>query len=164
MNQDYLHQTARQLRQPPAEAAREFAVHHETLAGELNLRMSARPDLDRLIGPGNLAMMEDNSRNFCRFMSVQFLAYEPAVLVHTALWVFRAYRAHGFQTTYWPANLDTFIEIARARLTPETFAQVYPFLEWLVVHIPVFVQLTNEPSAAAPTAPDGPSLAGPHPG
>lgn len=143
MNLDYLNHSALQLRQPDPEASREFELQRDALAAELNLQMSARPDLDRLIGPGNLAMMQDNSRNFCRFMSVQFQGYEPHVLVQTALWVFRAYRAHGFQTTYWPANLDTFIEILRDKTTPATFEQVYPFFQWLVVNIPTFVTLSE---------------------
>lgn len=144
MNLTYLLQSAKQLRQPAAAAAAEFESVREGLAEELSRQMAARPDLERLIGPGNRAMMQDNSRNFCRFMGAMFLAYEPEVMAQTALWVFRAYRAHGFQTTYWPANLDTFVEIARARLTPGTFAATYPFFEWLIVNIPTFVKISDE--------------------
>jgi hypothetical protein len=144
MNLHYLVETARQLRQPSALAAAEFEASRDGLAEELNRRMSARPDLEKLIGPGNLAMMQDNSRNFCRFLGAMFHAYEPEVLAQTALWVFRAYRSHGFKTTYWPANLDTFVEIARERLAPATFAESYPFFHWLIVNIPVFVMISDE--------------------
>ena len=144
MNQEYLLQTAARLRQPNAAAAAEFEAHRETLAEELNRRMTARPDLDRLIGIGNLPMMQDNSRNFCRFMSTLFQGYEPAVLVQTALWVFRAYRAHGFQTTYWPANLDTFVLLLRERVSPATFQELAPFFDWLIVNIPSFVRISDE--------------------
>ena len=102
------------------------------------------PNEYHLIGPGKRAMMEDNSRNFCRFMGSMFLAYEAEVLAQTALWVFRAYRSHGFHTTYWPANLDTFVEIARDRLSPSTFAETYPFFHWLIVNIPSFVKISDE--------------------
>lgn len=150
MNQDLLNRTARELRQPTPEAAQEFETLRDALAEELNCRMSARPDLEKLIGPGNLAMMRDNSRNFCRFMGGQFHGYEPTVLVETAPWVFRAYRAHGFQTTYWPANLDTFIEIARARLSPATFDQVQSFFQWLIVNVPIFVKLSQQAPGPSP--------------
>jgi hypothetical protein len=96
-------------------------------------------------------MMQDNSRNFCRFMSTMFHHYEPAVLVETALWVFRAYRAHGFNTTYWPANLSTFIEIARVELSPGAWAEVYPHLHWLVVSVPVLATLTDPPRGGGST-------------
>lgn len=152
MNLPYLLRTATLLRQPTAAAAAEFEAARDLLAEELSRQMMARPDLDRLIGPGNLAMMQDNSRNLARFMGAMFLGYEPEVLAQTALWVFRAYRSHGFATTYWPANLDTFVELTRARLAPATFAQTYPFFEWLIVNVPTFVKLSDD-QLAAPLAP-----------
>ncbi len=133
MNIPYLRQSAQQLRQPSPHAAAAFEAAQLILAEELNQRMAARPDLEKLIGPGNLAMMQDNSRNFCRFMCSMFKAYDPEVLVQTALWVFRAYRSHGFHTTYWPANLDTFVEIARVRLDPASFEESSPMVQWLTV-------------------------------
>jgi hypothetical protein len=152
MNQDHLNQTARQLQQPTPAAAAEFAARRDALAEALNQRMSARPDLDHLIGPGNLLMMQTNSRNFCRFMNTMFHGYEPGVLVETVLWVFRAYRTHGFHTTYWAANLDTFLDVIRAELTPATCQQVAPFFQWLVVNIPLFVKITDGQLAAPVTA------------
>jgi hypothetical protein len=153
MNLQYLLQAATQLRQPSTPAAAEFDASREGLAEELNRRMSARPDVEKLIGPGNLAMMQDNSRNFCRFMGAMFRAYEPEVLAQTALWVFRAYRSHGFKTTYWPANLDTFVEIVRDRLAPATFDEIYPFFHWLIVNIPTFVKISDE-QLADPVPPE----------
>jgi len=143
-NEETLIQTAERLRQPGAEAAAEFESLRDSLAEELNRRMAKRPDLDKLIGPDNLSMMQDNSRNFGRFMSTMFQDYEPAVLAETVLWVFRAYRSHGFATTYWPAHLDTFVEIIRERLSPAAFTEVYPFFQWLIVNIPLFVKFSDE--------------------
>ncbi len=148
MTQDYLNQTARKLHQPTPAAATEFAARRDALAEELNERMSVRPDLDHLIGPGNLLLMQANSRNFCRFMNTMFQGYEPGVLVETVLWVFRSYRTRGFQPTYWPANLDTFLDIIRKELTPATFEQVSPFFDWLVVNLPTFVKITDIQLAA----------------
>jgi hypothetical protein len=145
-------ETARELRQPSAEAAAEFEAARDGLAEALNRRMAARPDLENLIGPAHRAMMEDNSRNFCRFMASMFLAYEPEVLVQTVLWVFRAYRSHGFQTACWPANLDAVVEIARQKLPPSVFEEIHPFFHWLVVNIPSFVKVSDE-QLAEPLSP-----------
>ena len=153
MNLQHLFNTAKQLRQPSASAAAEFEASRDGLAEELNRRMSIRPDLEKLIGSENLAMMQDNSRNFCRFMGGMFHAYEPEVLAQTALWVFRAYRSHGFKTTYWPANLDTFVSIARDRLGSATFDEIYPFFQWLIVNIPTFVKISDE-QLADPISPE----------
>jgi hypothetical protein len=144
MTKEQLLESAEKLTQPDEAAAAEFEQKQPALANALNQRMRKRPDLDRLIGDGNRAMMEDNSRNFCRFMSTLFSAYEPLVFVETVLWVFRAYRSHGFKTTYWPANIDTFVELIREELSPETFEAVYPFFDWLIVNIPVFVSITDQ--------------------
>jgi hypothetical protein len=84
-------------------------------------------------------------------MGTMFLAYEPEVFVQTVLWVFRAYRSHGFETTYWAANLDTFVEIARDRLAPTTFEELYPFFQWLIVNIPTFVKISDDQLADALT-------------
>ncbi len=138
--------------QPSPAAVAEFEAARDALASTLNRRMAARPDPEQLIGPGNQAMMGDTSRNFCRFTSSMFHAWEPEVLVQTAQWAIRAYRSHGFQTTYWPANLDTFVKIARERLSATTFEATYPFFHWLIVNIPSFVRISDE-QLAEPLSP-----------
>jgi hypothetical protein len=157
VNLDCLSRTAQGLTQPSAAAAAEFSAVRHNLAAELNQQMSARPDLGKLIGPDNLAMMHDNSRSFSRFMDSMFRAYEPEVLVRTARWVFPAHRAHGFDTSDRPANLDTFVEIVRERMSAAGFAQVCPFFDWLIVNVPRFVYLSD-------TAHAGPLPAEPHHG
>lgn len=149
MKKEYLMKSAVSLVQPGETAAKEFEQLRDRLAEEHNRRMGARPDLERLIGAGNHSMMEDNSRNFCRFMSTLFSAYQPEVFVETVLWVFRAYRAHGFSTAYWPAHLDTFVELVRERLSPQTFDETYPFFNWLITNIPVFVVITDQQMGAS---------------
>ena len=149
--------SAQKLRPPSAEAAADFAAKQETMAAELNRRMLARPDLDRLIGADNRAMMENNSRNMLRFMASLFRAFEPVVLAETALWVFRSYRAHGFLLSFWPANLDTAVEILREELAAESFAAVYPTLEWLTTNIPAFTQLSDEALSQGPGEPEAPA-------
>jgi hypothetical protein len=145
MSREGLLATARRLPSPAAEAAAEFENKQERMAVELSRRMLARPDVDRLIGGGdNRTMMENNSRNFLRFMYALSRNYEPLVLVETALWVFRAYRAHGFQIGYWPANLEAAVQILKEELSSEAFGEVYPMFDWLIVNIPAFVKIGDE--------------------
>jgi hypothetical protein len=73
-----------------------------------------------------------------------FADFNPTVLVETVLWVFRAYRSHGFQTTYWAANINIWLDMLREELSDETFAAIAPFYNWIIVNIPVFVKLTDE--------------------
>ena len=156
MNQEHLLESAYRIIPPTAAATAEFKAKSEVMAAELSRAMLARPDVDRLIGSGNREMLENNSRNMLRFMGSLFLSFEPVVLVETALWVFRAYRSHGFQISYWPANLDTTVELLREQLSPESFASVYPAFEWLIVHNPAFVELSDAALGQGPGDPLAP--------
>lgn len=109
-----------------------------------NQTMADRMDLEKMVGKDNLPMAEDNNRNFSRFMDSIFHDYDPKVFVETVLWVFRAYRSHGFQTTYWAANLNIWMDMLARELPAETFESLYPFYNWLIINIPVFTSLTDE--------------------
>ena len=140
---DQLLQAAKTLRQPKESAAAEFSRKRDQLAAKGNQMLADRSDLEKLVGKGNQQMAEDNNRNFARFMESMFSAYAPEVLVETVLWVFRAYRSHGFQTTYWPANLNIWVEMLKQELSNEAFEEIYPFYHWLIVNIPIFVKCTE---------------------
>lgn len=139
MSKEMLLALAETLIQPSAVSASEFEAKSEMLAAEVNRLMGARSDLVHLIGEGNISMMEDNHRNHTRFMSSVFLNYQPVILVETVLWVFRAYRSHGFHLTYWPAQLDQWVQILKLHLTPEAYQEIYPFYHWMIINQPAFV-------------------------
>jgi hypothetical protein len=139
-----LEKSAVLLRQPSPETAAEYAEKRDRLAARINEIMAARLDTAELVGADNLEMMRDNHRNHARFMETVFHAYSPGVLVRTVLWVYRAYRAHGFSLAYWPAQLDTWVEILRAELSPPAFAEIYPFYQWMLVNQPAFVELSDQ--------------------
>ncbi|MBN2344651.1 MAG: hypothetical protein JXX29_13725 [Deltaproteobacteria bacterium] len=138
-----LHQTSHQLVQPPKVAAEEFAQKSEAMAALGSEQFRNRTDVNNLVGEKNIQMAHDNNRNFARFMIAMFENYTPDVFVETVLWVFRAYRAHGFQTTYWPANLNIWLEILKTELQPETYKALYPFYNWLIINIPLFAAISD---------------------
>ena len=137
-------ETARILIQPQETVMQEFSRKRDELAAMGNQILADRSDLEKLVGQGNQQMAEDNNRNFARFMESMFLDYNAEVLVDTVLWVFRAYRSHGFQTTYWAANLNVWVDMLKQELSTEAFDALYPYYNWLIVNIPVFVKLTDE--------------------
>jgi len=141
---EQLLETASGLRQASDSAAQEFSEKHGQLAEMGNQMMANRADIDKLVGKGNQQMAEDNNRNLARFMASLFSDFNPDVLVETVLWVFRAYRAHGFQTTYWAANLNIWVDIIRKELSEESYDVIYPYYNWLIVNIPIFVKLSDE--------------------
>ncbi|MCA1785920.1 MAG: hypothetical protein LC657_08065 [Desulfobacteraceae bacterium] len=129
---------------PPAETAiQEFEHKWEQIAAEGTRLLMARPDIEKLVGTGNEQMAEDNNRNFPRFMLSLFSDYQPVVFVETVLWVFRAYRSHGFHTTYWAANLNIWVDLLQKKLSADAWQQIYPFYNWLIVNIPKFTAITD---------------------
>jgi hypothetical protein len=144
MRKEELIKTAAELKQPSAKAIAEFSRKADEMANLLNERMSKRQDIVQLIGEGNLEMMYDNHRNQLRFMISLFNDYNPVVFTETVLWVFRAYRSHGFRLTYWPAQLDNWVSIFRSVLGKECFEEVYPFYNWMIVNNPSFALLSDE--------------------
>ncbi len=154
MNREELLESAERLLQPPLKAAEEYSVKSEEMAAEINSIMVKRRDLESLIGAGNIDMMFDNHRNHVRFMESLFFSYRAEVLVDTVLWVFRAYRSHGFNLTYWPAQLDLWVEVMKKKLSSESFDSLYPFYRWMIINQPFFVKLSDE-SAASHEKKDG---------
>ncbi len=136
--------TASLLIQPQESAREEFSRMRDKLAEMGNQTMANRADLDKLVGKDNQKMAEDNNRNFARFMVSLFSDFNPKMLVETVLWVFCAYRSHGFQTTYWAANLNIWVDILRQELSKESFEGIYPFYQWLIVNIPIFTKISDE--------------------
>lgn len=144
MTKDQLIQSAGLLVQPSSESASEFSGKSERLAFMINEQFRNRQDLLMMIGEGNIDMMMDNHRNHVRFISSLFTNFQPEVLVETVLWVFRAYRSHGFKLTYWPAQLDSWVEVFRTELSDSCFREIYPFYNWMIINNPVFAQLSDE--------------------
>lgn len=144
MTKEMLLKSAELLTLPPEWAAGEYSSVRETIAAEINDIMSKRHDLESLIGAGNFEMMCDNHRNHARFMESLFRNYRADVFVETVLWVFRAYRSHGFKLTYWPAQLDLWVALMKKNISTEAFEHLYPFYKWMIINQPAFVKISDE--------------------
>ena len=144
MDKNYLLETAMQLKHVSVKSAEEYHQNAEKLVTKMNTLMLGRPDIESLVGSNNINMMKDNHANHVRFIASILKNYNADVLVDTVLWVFRAYRSHGFTTNYWAAQLNTWMTVVKEVLTPESFVEVYPYYEWLQVNIPLFVMVSDE--------------------
>lgn len=136
--------TAEAIPVPAADIVAEYEAKRESLVARVNEIMLARSDLDALIGADNHAMMTDNHANHARFVTAVLARMDPGQLVDTVLWVFGAYRAHGFRKAYWSAQLDTWAEVLRADLSAEAFADVYPIYNGFIVNQPSFFAPTED--------------------
>ncbi|WP_297087224.1 hypothetical protein [uncultured Draconibacterium sp.] len=143
MTKQILLKTAASLHQPSKEAQNEFSQKLTSLVETMNKTMLNRSDIKNLVGKDNIEMMKDNHANHARFMESVFENYIPEVLVDTVLWVFRAYRSRNFSSTYWAAQLNTWITIYETELSENCNKQILPFYKWMQVNIPLFNQLAE---------------------
>ncbi|MBF0430353.1 MAG: hypothetical protein HQK83_03685 [Fibrobacteria bacterium] len=141
MKKENLIKSAKALSVPGQKAASEYLSKHSVLVAGVNKILSDREDLLQLIGEGNVGMMLDNHNNHALFLESLFTKYEPEVLVETVTWVFSAYRNHGFHDTYWAAQLNAWLKVLEAELTKESFTEIKPFYDWLIINIPAFATL-----------------------
>ena len=144
MDKKFLLETAQQLQQVSVKTSEEYQQKGEQLISKINKLMLERQDIENLVGKNNLNMMKDNHANHVRFISSMLKHHNPEVLVETVLWVFRAYRSHGFTTNYWAAQLNTWIQIYKADLSPKCYEEIYPLYEWMQINIPLFVKVSNQ--------------------
>ncbi len=126
------------------QAVDEYAAKTDKLVNQINTIMLERSDINTMVGSTNLEMMKDNHANHARFILSIMDNFNKDVLVETILWVFRAYRSHGFASTYWAAQLNAWITILKEELSKDTFDQVYPLYNWMQVNIPVFDALSEK--------------------
>jgi len=144
MQREDLLVSANKLQQVSKKSALEFGLKREFLVDLMNKKMENHFDLLEMVGTDNLEMMRDNHANHARFLESIFNEYSPEILVDTVLWVFRAYRSRNFSSTYWAAQLNTWIEIYKAELSPECFKEIYPYYKWMQINIPTFNKLAEE--------------------
>ena len=144
MERNDLIKTAEKLQQVNEKLVQEYESKRDHLVDLINQKMLARPDVLELVGANNLEMMKDNHANHARFMESVFTNHSPEILVDTILWVFRAYRSRKFASTYWAAQLNTWIEIYKTELSVECFSAVFPYYNWMQINIPNFVVISDE--------------------
>ena len=144
MERNDLFLSAQKLPQVPEQWADEYSEKREMLVSKMNLKMEARPDLIDMVEENNVEMMKDNQANHACFLESIFYQHSPEILVDTVLWVFRVYRARKFNSTYWVAELNTWIEIYKVELSEECYKAIYPYYNWMQINIPNFVQLADE--------------------
>jgi len=136
MNDNLMKKSAEKLTPPSEKSVAEFQKKSVDISKGVSDMLSSRTDIERLIGKDNLEMMENNVRNFTRFMESILTEYQPEVFVETVKWAMRTYRSHGFNPSFFSANLDTFCEIIKEKLSPEAYKEIYPFYHWITVNIP----------------------------
>jgi len=135
------------LKEVSPQAAAQFESVVESCAAALTQSMKLVPELDSLIGEGNLEVMETNHGNHFRYMNATTALYDPLSFVETVLWVLRTYQARGFSVRYWEFMLPRASDILSRHLDPAHYEEIKPFYDWLHGNVPAFARLGEKESS-----------------
>jgi hypothetical protein len=124
-------------------AQAEFEANREAMAAAVSRTILARPDLEQLVSADHHEMIAMNHHNHGRFISALMLSFEGKELVDTVLWVLQTYRAHGFDKSYWPIELKTWLDIMEKELSTEAFVATRSLYDWMLNSLPSLFQLAE---------------------
>lgn len=143
MDRQTLINTACELPAINAAAAKEYEAKATLMAGKVTSVLAQRADIVALVGPDNLLMMEDNHANHARFIGSILKKMDAEILTDTILWMFRAYRSHGFSSHYRAAQLNAWIKTLHQEHSAEAYHGIYPLYEWMQINIPMFTLVSE---------------------
>lgn len=143
MTKDQLTEDAKKLKQPSAEAYREYAGKRHELAEMLVCDLLNTRGFDDVVSAEKTEMLRDNIHNQFKFMESVFLRYQPSVFVHTIAWAFGVYLSHGFTARFWDFLFPAVLKLYRDQLTPGTCNELAPFYEWMQARKDDFVALAE---------------------
>jgi hypothetical protein len=150
MDIQHLITTASALPDISKSSVEEYIRLRTELSSKVTALMMDRPDITSLTGTDNLKMMADNHENHVRFIGSIIQNFDPEVLTETILWVYRAYRSHGFTSNYWASQLNTWINVLKENLSAGAYLEISPLYEWMQINIPLFIKLTSDQPTTTP--------------
>ncbi|HNZ71711.1 MAG TPA: hypothetical protein PKJ43_03770 [Prolixibacteraceae bacterium] len=143
MNREGLIESAGKLISFDSAAVLEYEKKLPIMVQLMNEKMEARNDISDLVGD-NVLMMRDNHANHARFILSVMQNFNAEVLVDTILWVFRAYRSRNFHSSYWAAQLNTWLLVFESELSPSAYREIWRIYNWMQVNIPSFVICSDD--------------------
>lgn len=142
-------QEAQALPRVSQEAAREYREKTDILVDWVNRTMGEQAQIERLIGYNPLSVMHDNHYNHARFMANVFRFNAFELLAKTVVWVYRTYRAHGFDYDYFPLELSAWQQAVTAHLDASQTRAILAIYQWLLDRHQDMVKLSQQPPQEA---------------
>lgn len=144
MDKQTLFDSAEALILPSGNTSESLEMYADICAKELTAVMHDRSELQNLIGEGNEHVMEINHHNHFKYIASLVSLYDPKSFVETVIWVFRTYRAQGFQVDYWRVMLPQAKRVLKKHLTDGEYAEAVIIYDWLFNNISAFATLSEE--------------------
>jgi hypothetical protein len=132
-------ESASEIGKVSEDSIKEYMDKTDLLAAKMNEIMLERKDILELIGgEKNIKMMKDNNHNHLRFVASILQTPDSETLVDRSLWVFRAHMSRGFIANYFPAQINTWIQIMKENISKRAYNEIISIYNWFSVNIPQF--------------------------
>ena len=138
-----LRREALQLRRVSAAAASAYEAERDTMLPLVDRKLIEREDLQRLIGNNPIALMRLNHSNHALFMANVFRYSCFGLFAQVLVWVYRAYRHHGFAGEYFPIELAAWRAAVSECLAPPVAAEIDAVYAWMLERHEELMQLAT---------------------
>ena len=138
-----LRREALQLRRVSAAAASAYEAERDTMLPLVDRKLIEWEDLQRLIGSNPIALMRLNHSNHALFMANVFRYSCFGLFAQVLVWVYRAYRHHGFAGEYFPIELAAWRAAVSECLAPPVAAEIDAVYAWMLERHEELMQLAT---------------------
>ena len=130
------------LEAPPTKSADLYSSALERMIDDVNRDLGNRPDVQALIGPNPLQMMEMNHQHHAQFMLTVFRLKSYDLLARTVPWVYRAYHSRGFSYDYFPVELQSWEKTINDNIAEGDAQQIIAVYDWMISHHEAMIKLS----------------------
>jgi methanogenic corrinoid protein MtbC1 len=117
-------------------AAQDYARNTSAMLSDVDEAMKQQAGLVS----DQVEMMLQNHRHHVEFMYTLFRLNMPELLTETVVWVYIAYRAHGFSPDYFPAALRCWLDAVRKHLPSSSAREIGAVYSWMIDHHEFFLE------------------------
>lgn len=124
-------------------AALQYELKHNDLRLYVSRSMESRTDIKELIGFNELSMMQEFQFNHARFMVNVLHLNSFELLGRVFIWVYKAYRSHGFSYEYFPIALSAWKDAIKLYIEAKDAAEIIDLYDWLIRKHDTFVNIVE---------------------
>ena len=127
----------------PYSAAMEFGEQSNLIKEEVDRVLTARYDINELIGQKPLSDMYANHENHAAFMSNVFKLNDYELMCQVIIWVYHTYHAQSFSFDYFPIALKVWIEAIQKQMEPTQAEPVLEIYRWIIKNHEMFIDASQ---------------------
>ncbi|MEG6586309.1 cobalamin B12-binding domain-containing protein [Dendrosporobacter sp. 1207_IL3150] len=124
-------------------AALQYELNHNDLRLCVSRNMEHRTDIKELIGFNELSAMQEFHLNHARFMVNVLHLNSFELLGRVFIWVYRAYRSHGYSYEYFPIALSAWKDAINHHIEAESAAEIIAVYDWLIKKHDIIINIVE---------------------